>query len=1311
MNKDPKKIKRDEAKLDMLNGIDEEIIDRNTEKRISMMQAVRRKTQRRILIPILAGAASFFFLFSVVMLLFRGGDDPTVEKQIPIYQGMTVSTVYEGTPSVRADEAEGLVALCRQAAFPDPLDAIRAGSFTLEKDNGNNGNNGNHYGQHKGEESESETLFETESETLPEIESESETLLETETESTLTDFESASELYYAHPNQEIFITIHFSNPDNFEIMSFTLNGKKFSSYMFEEGSDMEHLILRQRVGSVEGIEEFTIDAIKYIDGTEIKDVRMDGDRTVRVGVYEKETPDVSVSEPLSGFCEISAAFSANEMVSLLGLSKGQLRAVLYEGEVKLSEQLISLDALYEGITVTFGGLTTKTEYKMTLEATLLDGEARTVTVWEKEVTTRHALSVENLVAGKEDLSFALAFAEDYTQKEILSVAILDGETEVVRYDAEALIRDLQAGKLSFGGLLSDHTYTLTVAYRDGEGSSKLDVAFTTPAKEVPTFSAESVTADQTSVSFTVAETDTDNVGAITKIELLQGENEPVVAESTDLRKFEGLLSNNEYAVRVTYTYDLNDGVGAQTIVVTKTVKTKAKTEPTLEIDSITSDQTSVSFTVAESDADNIGAITKIELLHGDDEPIPAENIEQRKFEGLLSNNKYAVRVTYTYDLNDGQGMQTGAATRTVKTVVKKKPSYHIQTTSDQTSIDFTLTETDMDNVGAITKIELLHGDDEPIVAQSLDLRKFEGLLSNNKYAVQVTYVYDLNDGQGMRTDTVARAIKTVAKTKPTYQIEATSGPTSIDFTVTENDPDGLGTVTKIELLRNGNVIQTAADASVRRFEGLSQGCVYTVKVTCTYDLNAGLGVETEIKESTVAYRYVSVTQLSTDEDTILLIGETLPLKVTVNRPEGVTLEMKSAKVNGVEYSLRRLTANTYEIIYTPTTESGREELRITELSYTVDGQPVIDFATQEPSLAIAIRGDVTVEQAVLSQEGVYFIGDTMTATVTLRGTEGYDEILALLDEEGQEYLLTQVMGDTYRMEIPYKGPLGGTYCGVFECTFPTIKVIVDGDDTEVYVHSETISYVIMDPQLQTVTEIRTPEELQNMENGRAYRLADHVDLAGFDWIPYAFNGVLYGNGYEIRNLDMFSVIPYNGREEDRFPMGMFTELNGYFKDVILKNAYVELESEHCLGGSYTNGYYGILAGSSDNLLLDGCTVEGKLYIHTPGDITRSTISGIIGYDGEYGGMVLKNCHFKGNISVEGVLGFTGTGYYSTWIHPLHGSTVIDCSYEFEANVNEYRSTGDFLAIYEVVGTDEGSGLVMSTKKGEKIVIIRDSWYH
>ena len=90
--------------------------------------------------------------------------------------------------------------------------------------------------------------------------------------------------YYANKGEDIYITIHINNPRQFDILSFTLNGMKYQSYMFEDGSNSENLILKLNVGEAEGMVEYTMDEIKYVEGTEIKNAVMKGDKTVSVGI-------------------------------------------------------------------------------------------------------------------------------------------------------------------------------------------------------------------------------------------------------------------------------------------------------------------------------------------------------------------------------------------------------------------------------------------------------------------------------------------------------------------------------------------------------------------------------------------------------------------------------------------------------------------------------------------------------------------------------------------------------------------------------------------------------------------------------------------------------------------------------------------------------------------------------------------------------------------------------------------------------------------------------------------------------------------
>lgn len=152
--------------------------------------------------------------------------EPTTDKQVPIYEGMTIS-------SATAPITKGI----------DEKTRVFANGFLADKDD--KGNN-------------------------------------------FKDVEIESEDYYADLGEDIFITIHINNPDNFEILSFTLNGEKYCSYMFEYGSNMESIIIKCNVGRESGEHEYTIDAIKYVDKQAIKDVMIRGNQTIKVVVSEFE---------------------------------------------------------------------------------------------------------------------------------------------------------------------------------------------------------------------------------------------------------------------------------------------------------------------------------------------------------------------------------------------------------------------------------------------------------------------------------------------------------------------------------------------------------------------------------------------------------------------------------------------------------------------------------------------------------------------------------------------------------------------------------------------------------------------------------------------------------------------------------------------------------------------------------------------------------------------------------------------------------------------------------------------------------------
>ena len=551
----------------------------------------------------------------------NSGNTPSGKGQVPVYQGMTISN---GQPT-----------------------ALTANSMSISlmsaKTPGNTDNNGNHNGWHKGDYEGKDEDIDQEN---PFPENESNENIENEIESTLDVIGAGQEIYYAMANEDIYINIHISNPDNYEIMSFTLNGKKYSSYMFEEGSDMETLVLKYNVGSESGIQEYTIDAIKYIDGTDIKDVIMDGDKTVLAGVRIENQVNATISNATIQTNTLSFNVKINDNDNLITYSQGYLKAVVYDGESVVATK----DLTIGDNNVSFDNLATSTLYQYAIVGYYddLSGEGFAMNALYKEAFyTKAIVLFDDIVVSQESIEFSFVWDSEFQDKTLTALKLYKGNT----------LTELSATATAVNNLLSNTIYTLIAEYKNGEKTENISLEFKTEAKAVPVVEIASPTKTQTSVGFAINETDTDNVGAVTKIELIHDTDGIIIADSIDVREFTDLLSNNTYTVKVTYAYDLNDGAGTQEVVKTLDIKTEAKAVPVVEIASPTKTQTSISAEYTFTDIDNVGNINSVKIYKG--ETLIAENTDKEiLFTNLEYYTEYRIVIAYSYNLNDGAGIQT-----------------------------------------------------------------------------------------------------------------------------------------------------------------------------------------------------------------------------------------------------------------------------------------------------------------------------------------------------------------------------------------------------------------------------------------------------------------------------------------------------------------------------------------------------------------------------------------------------------------------------------------------------------------------------
>jgi len=786
------------------------------------------------------------------------------------------------------------------------------------------------------------------------------------------DFESNEELdYYSSVDTDLYITVNLNNPDGQAILRFTLNEVIYQSYQFQEGSDSEHLILKVNSGSTAGIKEFTIDEIKYVENVTnlTKDALFDGDKTIQLGVTYNSIPTAAVNNEVVNATSFSLDLVITDEEELISKSGNLLKALLYDGE----EVVQSIDLTIDTTSIRFDKLNPNQNYEYAIATVIdsLDGNNNRIHILHSgEITTTDLLAVENVVSTQDSITFEVSVTDVDEVGSITAIELYKGETLI-----EALT-DLSLR--TFTDLLSNNEYQIEVTYtydlNDGIGEQTIVISdeVTTQAKATPVVLIENVVSTQDSITFEVSVTDVDEVGSITAIELYQGEVLIETLTDLSLRTFTNLLSNNEYQVKVTYTYDVNDGVGAQTLIITETATTLAKATPVVLIENAVSTQDTITFEINVTDVDEVGSITAIELYKGETLVEVLADLSLRTFTNLLSNNEYQVKVSYTYDLNDGVGEQTLVITKDSTTQAKATPIVLIENAvSTQDSITFEINVTDVDEVGSITAIELYKGETLVEVLADLSLRTFTNLLSNNEYQVKVSYTYDLNDGVGEQTLVITKDSTTQAKAKPIFLIEnAVSTQDSITFDINITDVDEVGSITAIELYQGETLVEALADLSLRTFTNLLSNNEYQVKVTYTYDLNDGVGEQTLVitKDSTTqakAKPIVLIENAVSTQDSI-----TFDINITDVDEVGSITAIELYKDETLVEALTDLSLRTF----TNLLSNNEYQMKITYTYNLNDGSQSISVVFEE---LFKTAPDLEATNLAIVNNDELFIGNTM----------------------------------------------------------------------------------------------------------------------------------------------------------------------------------------------------------------------------------------------------------------------------------------------------------------------------------------------
>lgn len=163
--------------------------------------------------------------------------------------------------------------------------------------------------------------------------------------------EQISFSYAVQKNEYVYAITKINNPSSKAISSITINGYRYTSNMFENNSTREEIIVMINVGNEEGIKSYTLEKIRYIEGSNTKEVEITGNvnRIIKIGNLSNlihQEKDLIITST-----NISFTFEITDYSSAISKTNGKVSAILYDGEntviknIQIGTQIVDFDDL------------------------------------------------------------------------------------------------------------------------------------------------------------------------------------------------------------------------------------------------------------------------------------------------------------------------------------------------------------------------------------------------------------------------------------------------------------------------------------------------------------------------------------------------------------------------------------------------------------------------------------------------------------------------------------------------------------------------------------------------------------------------------------------------------------------------------------------------------------------------------------------------------------------------------------------------------------------------------------------------------
>ncbi len=332
----------------------------------------------------------------------------------------------------------------------------------------------------------------------------------------------------------------------------------------------------------------------------------------------------------------------------------------------------------------------------------------------------------------------------------------------------------------------------------------------------------------------------DTNATVKQINLLKANEIVSTLNSFDNIEFNSLNTNTEYVIEVVYNYTFEELERENKI--TQTIKTLENTIPSFEITEVTSSKYDIAYNVTSSDVDNV-ILNKNFTLLLNNEVVKTSNNESDVFEGLLSNNTYQLEIKYTYDLNDGNGVQEAVKTKEIDTEALDTPTLNIYASALKNQINITKIITDNDNIMSNFNLSVQNEAQVVINIDEDGNYIITNVDSNKQYTIVITYQYNLNDGKG--TQNVLNEYKVLTSKEDPNILFTPYGisQNNLLYELLIYDKNAVGNIQYIGLYKGAEFIKRLDDTDTE-ITDLNSNTNYTIKVSYVYDFDDGYGSRT-----------------------------------------------------------------------------------------------------------------------------------------------------------------------------------------------------------------------------------------------------------------------------------------------------------------------------------------------------------------------------------------------------------------------------------------------------------------------------------